>query len=223
MYLTHEIHNDVHRQCNGIVKPPFYFASPQKVWRGFYFKKEGMEMNFVEPIRDKDDIQAMKDYLKEWNERNYILFLLGINSGLRISDIVQLRVKDVQGWYIKTKEIKTGKPLKRKMTPVLKREIREYIKGKPLHHYLFQSRNGKNKPMTRVNAYYIIRLAAEDLGIDNVGTHTMRKTFGYHYYNKTKDIATLMALFNHASPAITLRYIGIKQDQQDKAMSNFGL
>ena len=58
-------------------------------------------MNYVEPIRDKDDIQAMKDYLREWNERNYMMFLLGINSGLRISDIINLRVKDVQGWYIK--------------------------------------------------------------------------------------------------------------------------
>ena len=52
-------------------------------------------MNFVEPIRDKDDIQSMKDYLKAWNERNYMMFLLGINSGLRISDIINLRVKDV--------------------------------------------------------------------------------------------------------------------------------
>ena len=51
----------------------------------------------------------------------------------------------------------------------------------------------------------------------------MRKTFGYHQYKKSKDVAMLMELFNHASPAITLRYIGIKQDQQDKAMSNFGL
>lgn len=180
-------------------------------------------MNYVEPIRDKDDIQAMKEYLKEWNERNYIMFLLGINSGLRISDIINLRVKDVQGWYIKTKELKTGKPLKRKMTPVLKKEIRNYVEGKPLHHYLFQSRNGKNQPIARNTAYLIIKLAAEELGIDNVGTHTMRKTFGYHYYKKTKDIATLMVLFNHASPAITLRYIGIRQDQQDKAMSSFGL
>ena len=60
-------------------------------------------MNFVEPIRDKDDIQSMKDYLRAWNERNYMMFLLGINSGLRIRDIINLRVKDVQGGYIKTK------------------------------------------------------------------------------------------------------------------------
>lgn len=180
-------------------------------------------MNYVEPIRNTEDIQAMKDYLRKWNERNYILFLFGINSGLRIGDILKLKVKDVQGWYINTKEQKTGKPLKRKMTPILKRVLREFVKDKPLHHYLFQSRNGTNKALTRTTAYLILRTAAEELEIENVGTHTMRKTFGYHYYKKTKDIATLMVLFNHASPAITLRYIGIRQDQQDKAMNNFGL
>lgn len=185
--------------------------------------REERNMNYVEPIRDKDDIQAMKDYLREWSERNYMLFLLGINSGLRISDIINLRVKDVQGWYIKTKELKTGKPLKRKMTPVLKKELREYVKGKPLHHYLFQSRNGKNQHISRCTAYLIIKVAADECGIDNVGTHTMRKTFGYHQYKKNKDVATLMELFNHSSPAITLKYIGIRQDQQDKAMTNFGL
>ena len=66
-------------------------------------------MNIVDPIRDKDDIQAMKEYLREWNERNYLLFLFGINSGLRVGDILRIRVKDVQGWYIKIKEQKTGK------------------------------------------------------------------------------------------------------------------
>lgn len=180
-------------------------------------------MNLVEPIRDKDDIQAMKDYLMEWNERNYMLFLVGINSGFRISDIVMLKVKDVQGWHICVKEKKTGKIIKRKMPRPLKNALRKYVEGKPLHHYLFQSRKGKNQPLTRQGAYAIIKTAAEDLGIDNVGTHTMRKTFGYHYYKKYKDVATLMEMFNHASPAITLRYIGIRQEQLDLTMANFSL
>ncbi|WP_415746530.1 tyrosine-type recombinase/integrase [Streptococcus pseudopneumoniae] len=180
-------------------------------------------MNIVEPIRDKDDIQAMKDYLREWNERNYILFLFGINSGLRVGDILKIRVKDVQGRYIKLKEQKTGKKKKIKMTKTLKREVREYIQNKPHHHFLFQSRVGKNKPLDRRTVDWILKVAASECGIENIGTHSMRKTFGYHYYKKTKDIAMLMSLFNHSSPAITLRYIGIRQDQQDKAMSNFGL
>ena len=66
-------------------------------------------MNIVDPIRDKDDIQAMKEYLREWNERNYLLFLFGINSGLRVGDILKIRVKDVQRWYIKIKSRRLAK------------------------------------------------------------------------------------------------------------------
>lgn len=81
----------------------------------------------------------MKDYLRAWSERNYMIFLVGINTGYRISDILKLRVKDVQGWHIRVKEQKTGKTKSIKMTRKLKNELREYIKDKPLHHYLFQA------------------------------------------------------------------------------------
>lgn len=180
-------------------------------------------MNYVEPIRDKEDIQAMKEYLKEWNERNYMLFLLGINSGLRISDIIKLRAKDVQGNYIYTREIKTGKVVKRFIHDDVKKEVRQYIRGMSPQQFLFRSRKGKHRHITREAAYLIIKVAAEEVGVDNVGTHTMRKTFGYHYYKATQDVAMLMTLFNHASPSITLRYIGINQDQQDRAMARFSL
>ena len=54
-------------------------------------------------------IKELKEYFKEQNERNYILFLLGINTGLRISDILRLRVRDVEGWNIFIREKKTNK------------------------------------------------------------------------------------------------------------------
>lgn len=178
-------------------------------------------MNIVEPLRNKDDIQEMKNYLREWNERNYIIFLVGISTGFRIGDILKLKVKDVQGWHIRVREQKTGKTKSIKMTRELKNELREYIKGRPLHHYLFQSRNGNNKPLDRRTVYWILRMAAGELGLQSVGTHTMRKTFGYHYYQKYKNVADLMAIFNHSSPAITLIYIGIRQDDLDRKMSHF--
>ena len=121
-------------------------------------------MNYVEPIRDPDDVQAMKDYLKEWNERNYMLFMFGINLGLRISDIIKLKVKDVQGQYVHIREMKTGKILKRKMNRSLRREVQEYIGSMNPQDYLFKSRKGKNKPITREAAYYILKAAAEDIG-----------------------------------------------------------
>lgn len=180
-------------------------------------------MNYVEPIRNKEDIDIMCDYLKDWDYRNYLIFLTGINTGLRISDILNLKVSNVRGWYLLLIERKTKKRRKVKMNAFLKREMDKHIKCKRVGDYLFQSRKGKNKPLTRQAAYSIIKIAAEDCGVENVGTHTMRKTFGYHYYQKYKDIAMLMELFNHASAAITKRYIGINQDQQDRALANFRL
>lgn len=180
-------------------------------------------MNVVEPLRDKDDIQAMKDYLSSWNEKYYMLFLLGINTGFRVGDILKLKVKDVQGWHIKVREQKTGKYKSIKMTRPLKNELREFVKDKELHEYLFQSRVGKNKALSYKTVYWFLKRAAEDLGIDNVGTHTMRKTFGYHYYKKYKNVADLMSLFNHSSPAVTLIYICVRQDELDTKMSNFSL
>ena len=89
--------------------------------------------------------------------------------------------------------------------------------------YIFQSRKGANKPITRVQAYRILNSSAQKIGLEEIGTHTLRKTFGYHFYNQTKDIALLQELFNHSAPSVTLRYIGINQDKIDQAYDNFSL
>lgn len=180
-------------------------------------------MEFVEPIREKADIEMMKAVLRSKSERNYMMFMFGINSGLRVSDILKLRVLDVTGWHVTIKEKKTGKLKKFKMTPVLKKAIQDYTRDKEPWELLFKSRQGNNKPINRRTADWILKMAANECGLTNIGTHSMRKTFGYHYYQNTKDIGTLMTLFNHAAPSITLKYIGINQDQLDQAMSKFGL
>ncbi|OAT71289.1 site-specific integrase [Parageobacillus thermoglucosidasius] len=178
-------------------------------------------MNFVQPIRDPEKIEAIKQFLKEQNERNYMLFLIGINTGLRISDILKLKVGDVKGTHISTREKKTGKQKRIRITPSLKRELNRYIEGKRDDEYLIKSRNGHNKPIGRSMAYKILRKVAERFHLDEVGTHTLRKTFGYHFYQQTKDVAMLQEIFNHSSPAITLKYIGVNQDSMDRAMTKF--
>ena len=76
--------------------------------------------------------------------------------------------------------------------------------------------------MDRITAYRIIREICSQVGIeDNIGTHTLRKTFGYHFYKKYKDVVLLQKIFNHSSPSITLRYIGIEQDEVYKCYENF--
>ncbi|ANC20966.1 integrase [Bacillus cereus] len=169
-------------------------------------------MNIVQPIRDKEIIQEIKEFYKEQNERNYILFLLGINTGFRISDILRLRVRDVEGWNIVIREKKTRKIKDVKMPSELKRAIRKYTEGKPKNEYLIKSRNGKNKPITRAMAYVILNQAAEEFGLERIGTHSLRKTYGYHHYKQFKDVVALQKMLNHTDQKETLRYIGMEQD-----------
>lgn len=92
------------------------------------------------------------------------------------------------------------------------------------YDYLFKGRNGENKPISRVMAYMIINQACKKAHItDNVGTHTLRKTFGYHHYQAFHDVAILQYLLNHSSPSITLRYIGITQDNVEDTLKQFEL
>lgn len=178
-------------------------------------------MNFVQPIRDPDLILYMKKFLKEQSDRNYMLFVTGINSGLRISDILQLRVRDVRRSYFNIIEIKTKKKKRIDMTTQLQKEFKWYIEGKEDHEYLFRSREGLNQPISRSMAYKILRQAADYVGLDDIGTHTMRKTFGYHLYKKTGDVALLQKILNHSDPAFTLRYIGISDDMMNQAIKSF--
>lgn len=181
-------------------------------------------MNTVQPIRDLDTIHAIQSDLKESNYRNYLMFEIGIYIGIRISDILNIKVKDIKSKdNLKLREKKTGKE---KLMPIpghLKKEIEKYIEDSKLNdnEYLFKSRKKKIKPITRVQAYNILKNIAKKYKLENIGTHTLRKTFGYHFYKKTNDVALLMTIFNHSDPSITLRYIGIEQDNVNKSLKNF--
>ncbi|GCF83384.1 site-specific integrase [Bacillus cereus] len=146
-------------------------------------------MNFVQPIRDPEQIQQLKGYFKEKSLRNYILFIMGINTGLRISDILKLKVGDLKGSHISMREMKTGKQKRIQITAALRRELKWYIEDMEDYEYLIKSRQGKNRPIGRSMAYKILSGAAAEFGLDEIGTHTLRKTFGYHMYMQTKNIA----------------------------------
>ena len=182
-------------------------------------------MEFVEPIRDKQKIETVKVILKRSGMRDFLLFLMGINCGLRISDILKLKVKDVMNMeYIEIKEQKTGKNKKIPITDSFKEPLHEFIQGRKPNEWLFTSKRGGNAPITRIQAYRIISNACVDAGINTrIGTHTLRKTFGYHFYQEKKDIALLQMILNHSAPSVTLRYIGINQDIIDANLKTFSL
>lgn len=174
-------------------------------------------MELVEPIRDKKQIQGMKKYLKGQNSRDALLFVLGINSGLRISDLLKLKVDDVLDKdRIIIREQKTGKLKDFPLSENCKKAVSEYLKETRLESgSLFPSRKGGHA-ISRVQAYRILNDAASHVGITSaVGTHSLRKTFGYHAYVNGTDITRIQKLLNHSSPNITLAYIGITKEELD--------
>lgn len=183
-------------------------------------------MNTVEPIKDYNLIEAILDYLKKWDERNYIMFCIGIYAPLRISDILKLRVVDVKNKnYIYKREMKTGKEQKIPINPVLKKILDNYIYEMSDYEYLLPSRQCNAKgfygPITRQQAYNIMTKIAKEFKLEKIGCHTLRKTFGFHYYQDTKDLAVLQDIFNHSDISITKRYIGLTQEMKNDAIKNF--
>ena len=186
-------------------------------------EKEEILVN-VQPIRTKEKIEDMKWSLKTWcGERDYILFLLGINSGLRCGDMLKLKISDIKGKkHFFIKENKTTKTRKIHLENIYD-ELNDYIKtieNKTI--WLFPSRQG-SKPVSRTQIYRQLNKAAAMVDIEAVGTHTMRKTFGYWYYKATLDVAALQQMLNHSKQEVTLRYIGIAQEELDNSMKNFKL
>jgi len=176
-------------------------------------------LKVVQPIRDLEKIEQIKSYLKGRSERNYIMFLLGITIGLRISDILRLKKEDLFRSHIDIKELKTTKQKRVIIPGYIKREIISYAEKLNDGDYVIKSRVGENRPIDRSQAYRILRDAAEHVNLKEIGTHTLRKTFGYHFYKRTNNVAMLQELFNHSDPQTTLIYIGINQDSLDKAMN----
>ena len=159
----------------------------------------------------------------------FAIFYVGVNTGLRISDIVKLNYNDIRNSdgtmkiHISIVEKKTNTLKRFPIVNGLYTELDKYTKNMRDGEYIFKSHKGQNKPITTTQAYRIISNAATNIGLEEVGTHTLRKTFGYHHYKQFKDIAILQQIFNHSSPTVTLRYLGIDQDEIDKSYSNFCL
>ncbi len=188
-------------------------------------------MDFVQPIRDKSKIEAMKKVLRSERLRDYALFVLGINSGLRISDLLSLSVGDViteRGEIrdrLTLKEGKTGKTKDFPIGPSARKAVKEYLDSSSLETSspLFPSRKG-SESIRREQAYRILNDAARLVGIkDKIGTHTLRKTFAYHAYKSGHDLSMIQKLLNHSAPSVTLRYIGITQEEMDDVYLSLNL
>ena len=183
-------------------------------------------MEYVQPIRNKKDIDRLKEYIKENKDsRYYVCFILGLYSALRISDILNLQVKDIRKDgiivdIVTIKAEKTDKITQFPIKPDIKNILSDYCHDKNDCEYLIENKRTHN-PLSRIQVYRVLRECAEQIGLEHIGTHSMRKSFGYHYYLQSKDIATLQDIYGHSSERTTKRYIGITQDTIIEAMGNF--
>lgn len=168
------------------------------------------------PITDRETTNRIKLQAQQMGKQPYMLILIGLNTGLRISDILPLKVGDIRGkeWLV-LYEKKTGKRTEIPIHPVVEHDVRIMTAGKGDDELLFASRHGKKQggPIDYVTAYRWVKKACSLAGVDKyVGCHTLRKTYGYNMYKKYHDVGALMKRFNHSSQTVTLRYIGLSRE-----------
>lgn len=192
----------------------------------------------VEPLKNIKDINRIKTYLRgKKNPRDYMLFTVGINVGLRAGDLLSLRIEDILAEDGKIKdsvtlyEEKTNKRRNFTLNNSSKEALELYLQFLETFDskdWLFKSRKG-SEHLTVESAHKIIKTLARDLNIKgNYGTHTLRKTFAYHtYINNVKEnpsiLQTLQKVLNHSTPSVTLRYIGITKEVITDLYNNLNL
>lgn len=181
----------------------------------------------VQPIRNKQQLEDMKWALKRHcSERDYILFLLGCETGLRVGDLLKLKTKqiiDLKKRREKILRVIEGKTQKQRDVYIGNFFEETYAYASQLEsEWLFPSRKG-DKAITPTQAYRQLNKAADFAGVESVGNHTLRKTFGYWFYKATKDVAMLQGILNHSHPAITLRYIGITEEETNDVLKTFSV
>ena len=195
-------------------------------------------MNFVEPIRDRKKIAQIKNLLRgQKRYRDLLLFVVGINTALRISDLLQLRIVhlvDDQQQIKKRfwiREQKRGKrheiTINNSIRDVLEEFLEAYagVADNP-KYFLFFNTKIKNYavPIKRGQAWKFITTICQQVGLrGNFGTHSLRKTWGYHARMSGVDLALIMHKLNHESIAYTKRYLGITDDELQAVIQKLNL
>ena len=188
----------------------------------------------TKPIKDRADVERLKNYYRVTrpNARNYALIVVGLNSALRISDIVSLRWKDIYDFeedhFLERMELVEQKTKKRQNIPLnenVQKALRWLFDEKEHKpgDWVFESQKG-DMHLSRVQAFRVITCAANDLSLGNhISCHSLRKTFGYHAYKMGVSPALLMELYNHSSYQVTKRYLCLNQEEKDEVYMKINL
>lgn len=191
-------------------------------------------MSTTQPIRNEKELYDFKNYYKEIipRPRNYALIILGLNTALRISDILLLQYKDIYDIkkkcfkeHIEIIEKKTKKPNSILLNCEIKKALACCIPANVDNSdYVFSSKKYKEQPLSRYQAFRIIKDAASYAGLsEHISCHSLRKTFGYHAWKQGIPPAVIMSIYNHSSFQITKKYLCIEQDDRDAVFNTIKL
>ena len=180
----------------------------------------------MKPIKNANKLKSFLTLVEKQGDKYYVIAKMQLNTGRRICDIREKRVSDVMlpsmrfKDYFILKELKTGKETSIRLNDEVRRVIKEYISVSRLKYddHLFPGRKN-NTAISYQQVWSVFKEAAQQLNIQDFGSHSLRKTWGYTAYKETKNIGLLMKAFNHSSCEETLRYIGIDQDEEDNLYS----
>lgn len=197
----------------------------------------------VQPIKDVNKIREFRKLLKNGidnyhrktskkrNDRNELLFIVGINTGLRVSDLIKLKFSDLMdedGNVIRSKIVLTEQKTSKKrilfINTLVAEVLSEYFHKYEfeLNDYIFYSQR-EGGHLTRAQVFNILQKVADKLNMPNFGTHGMRKTFGWSLYKSGKSIGDVCTMLGQSSEAITLRYIGVTDDDIKDGYNNLNL
>lgn len=176
----------------------------------------------VQAVKDLDKVKLISHLLeRRYSKQMSDIWNIGLNLALRISDLLSIKFEDIHQDRLIIKEAKTRKIANIQLNQKTLTTIKQIQAEHPSHVYLFQSyRNQQSlnkapKPLSRRAVSEAFAMIGQEVNV-SLGTHSMRKTRGYHLYQNTKDIARVMKMLRHSSEGVTLRYIGITQDDVDK-------
>lgn len=194
-------------------------------------------MKVVQPIRDLEVLQKFYEIAREHDRCKKtgevcweLILLIGFNTSLRVSDFRRFKVSDLRGKdYAQIQAKKTGKEARILINPAARKEINRLLSGRKGDEYIFQSRERdssthKCRPISRQRCYQIINCIARMAGVEErIGCHTLRKTFGYHYYKMTGDVVSLQRILCHSYQRETLVYIGVVQENIDESLMKLNM
>lgn len=181
----------------------------------------------VQPFTELRHVRSIKRLLAD-NPRDRLLFVMGINSGLRVQDLLALRVHQVRGLKLGDRvsiaEKKTGKPNVIIANKEIVLALEEYLATVDADdaHFLFKSRKTRNSPLTTLSVTKKVKAWAAAINLrGNFGCHSLRKTWCYHQrkeFGVTWEV--LAKRLNHSSPSVTRRYMGVQDEEVEEVLMN---